>query len=412
MFKFLCIYILIVPSVFADLNFSEALQIILEKNAERKKAEIDLKIQDQHLSEAKHRFFPSVGASGSLSRNFDTTNGYVNKQQAGVTSQLNLYKFGADSAQFRDTKIQAVITQWKLTKANLDSELKGALALLEVIELEREFATIKNVVELRNVSIELAKKQFDKGLRPAQDIQKLEVDKLAEEIRLQSTILKLNPARATLQALMASEIAVKTDWPLSEMRLSQIKITSNNTPDRLEKMILESQIASISEKLSKQKTEFFPRLDFNTNYAVVQDRTNDQIDRNWSAAFVLTVPVYDNGKDITKYRDLAYEKQKLEIDLEQLERSFKFETRSTAKNLADSIVAIRISEEANKTSKGLYNYTLQAFQKGVLSANDLSLEQHRTYEAQLNSNRAFANAHRALVRYLEIHGKSLRAEVF
>lgn len=389
-----------------DLSFNEALKEIVEKSNERKKSALDVELEKQHVSEGKQKFLPNFSGKGALARRFDTENGYVTQQSAGINSELNLFHFGSDSANLRAKKLQEQIAAMRVMQTNLEAEYSGALSLLEYIELQREVSTIQRVVQLRNASIDLAKRQFGKGQRPMQDVQKLEVDKLGEEVKLQSYIFNVNNLRATISTLLHREIEIKPEWPWSLMQLSRLKFENRNV-ERLEKLILDAQISSLNEQIKQQGAEFLPRLDLNSNYGIAQDRTNDQFARNWTAAFVLTVPLYDRGRDTTLYRDFIYQRQKLELDLETLENRLKYSAQSATTNLVESLKAIQFSESATSKSEGLYNYTLQAFQKGVLSANDLSLEQHRTYESQLNANRAYGHAHRAFVKYCKSQNKSI-----
>ena len=398
----------------APLTFDQALSRLMEVSTSLQVQQTQLDSADIRQTQARFQFTPSVslaaktGKSGtSLYRGEQTSN------QAVASSDLNLFRFGADWADLAAAGKDLEAQQALYENETLNAELQSVSFLVDEIskrinaEVDREF------VKLREQSLLIAKERFSQGLLAQQEVEKVKVDLENSRARLADAEASQAEADAALMARIGTS-SVDSSWPwkaeLLERKSRVFKLgekPSDLHPGlRAAALVVEAQ----ESKLSSKRRLFWPSLDANFTYGFYDGVTQTGLpaQKAWSGALTLSFPLfnrYANASDIGLQAQsvIAAEKKRdgVRIDLDQ-------EKRSSQAGFELALESVKRRVDTLQISKRIYQDNLRRFRGGRITADELLIDQDRLLTSQLLEVEGWATVHRQSTRYCHALGYRLR----
>jgi outer membrane protein TolC len=408
----------------AELSFDAALQHIVEHNLQIRQADESLANARDKREQAGYVYFPSLDANGKLTRKGDDQGGRERYESVGVASSVNLYRFGGDRAVVDAAQARADQAENERTEAFDAAEADAADALISLIAAYKERDIADAVLKSRLANLDMAKRLYQKGLRPAQDVEKVQIDAANEQETLREAELQLANAQARVVELAGEELTLKPEWPWAERFRADAAAAAGSAPAagaaaititaqapdptaRADRRALSDRIKALDADAKESRAQGLPTLDLDLGYDRVRDDELRATAGQWSGALVLTVPLFDRFASSTAQRDQLRQKAIAELDLAVKDRALRNEWDTARTSFASALASVTAREQTLALARGLYDRSLKSFQSGVLSANELSQDQDRLLESELNALRGWTSAHRSFVKLCRARGLRL-----
>lgn len=407
---------LIVLAVAQALTFNEALTKIAAQSTAVKEARVteeSAKYQDDH---AGYAYAPGVNAFGRIRRQGDDVENsrMTESRSVGVGAELNLYRFGADAAKASQAEAGYSAATHAREAAVTDAEVDAASALFDLIEALETRRVAEGVVTIQKDNVKVIRRLYERGARPAQDTEKVEIDAANAAARLTDAEIGIEAARSAIVRLSGEAVDVRAEWPWREKLLKDdgalaAKLAGTDVQKRPERQAAEARVAALDAGLTSARARYLPSLDLAADYAFVKPTRPEPQDQaaQWSGALTLSVPLFDGFSSRVAYEEQAKAKQIAELDLVALDRALKSEQAQVKAAFAAALKSAKAREVALKSAKALYEHSLKGFRSGVLSANDLNLDQGRVYDTELNALKGWSAVHRYLTKLCRVSGRPL-----
>jgi outer membrane protein TolC len=162
--------------------------------------------------------------------------------------------------------------------------------------------------------------------------------------------------------------------------------------------------------------KILPSLDLNLTYGYSKSDANAPVVTEmppgsfWSGAatLTLTIPLFDRLTNYSSYQAQIHTKALAEIDLDRTRRNAESEWRTARDTLLVALRTAKSRDETLAVSRRLYQDNLLRFRKGLVDANELSVDQERSYNAELFAIRGWSGLHTSFARLC--HAMGLRVE--
>lgn len=409
---------LLVLTVAQALTFNEALTKIAAQSTAVKEARVteeSAKYQDDH---AGYAYAPGVNAFGQIKRQGDDVEDsrMSEARSVGVGAELNLYRFGADAAKANQAEANYKAATHARQATVTDAEVEAAAALFDLIEALETRRVAEGVVTIQRDNVKVIRRLYERGARPAQDTEKVDIDAANAAARLTDAEITIEAARSAIVRLSGEAVDVRSEWPWRERLLKDdgavaAKLAGMDVQMRPERQALAARLTALDAGLTSARAKYLPSLDLSADYAFVKPTRPEPREQfaQWSGALTLSVPLFDGFSSRVAYEEQAKAKQIAELDLVALDRALGSELTQVKAAFAASLKSAKAREVALKSAKALYEHSLKGFRSGVLSANDLNLDQGRVYDTELNALRGWSAVHRYLAKLCRVSGRPLTA---
>ena len=408
----LCFTVLVGVGVFEeclaeDMSFQNALDILLKQSTEIREAQLNFEASSDAYDQSLEAFLPSVSAASSLGRKSE----FEKTAHSNVLEMnLNLFRFGGDASALNARKYQNLVNRLQFESIRNKKSWDYAFLLLKILGNKQDFEAQKTLLSLKTASLEATKKLYARGSRPLQDVERLQLDVLSEEERVSRLCVAYEESLAEWHRLIP-EATLSSVWPwttqLSTKQLlrwrGMLEKAKHDELDRAEFNVISKQSV-----LREKKSLWLPSLDAQGRYGFdryIQDEYAWK--RSWSAALVLSVPLYQNGLQSLAVRDAKRELEKAQIERDSKKRELGVDRESTLKVLEAAIKSLETRDTITKRAKLLYEQSLSAFTRGVLSVNDLIADQTRLARAEQDAGDSKSHAHQSLVKYCRAIGMDI-----
>lgn len=383
----------------AAISFDDALVKILERSTTIQGQEASRDAVHAKNLPSNLTLLPSISLEASKTR---TMYDSVERETSGFVegkAKLNLLKFGADFAAMKAATRENTAQDILVEDAVLKSEREGVSALIERIEAEMEMEIRKKMVLVQVASLEIGKQRFRQGLLAQQEVDKIEVDLQNARASHADAEIHVASAKAALEALLGKE-EIQFDWPWRKELMDPTPKLGG--PDRL-KLRPDWRAAELAAAAADYRTDeklgkVYPSLDFSFSYGYGQRDSSSQIGPSWEGRLSLTVPLFDNLTNYSEYRAQHHAKRRAEVSLEQTRRTALSEYESANVAYDTSVASAKSRDETLVTARKLYKDNVIRFQKGLVSANDLTVDQNRLANTELFAVKGWAAAHLAYTK--------------
>jgi len=396
-----------------EISYLDALDAVLSRSPE-------VAAQDTKIDGVWGQTLPdrlSLLPSISLQARQDTRREFgldATRTGAAASLDFNLFRFGSDISGMRAASREVEAERLQLEAARIEIESSAIDALNQYLQTAKEVAILTRLVGLRENLYRLGKKRFDRGLIPSQEVDKLSIDWENEKALLRDADTAVIRSSARVDELLGHH-RVQTEWPwierLSQKRFPLPEKDENVLAQRPDWKTAQKRFSANEARAAQSWGKIFPSLDFNVSYgyySAAVGGVNSQRPE-WASSLVLTVPLFDRLSNYGAYEALSQAAKAAEFEWERVKRSAKKEWDSAKGAMGLSVETALTRDKTLAVSRSLYQDGLKRFERGLIEANDLNVDQQRLLQSELLAVRGWATAHTTLARLCFAQGLRIRA---
>ena len=426
--KFLLIALLTAAeSHAAERTFSDALTAIVAQNPALTAQQETAAAAAERLTPLGYHYLPTVSVVGEnayqapaqeLDKRLRTTS-------VGLDIRSNLFRFGADRAAATAAELDVKKQTAKVKVARFKLEAEAAAQLLDAITARLELDVIRKIASSRDDLLKVAKRQYSKGMIAAQEVTKIEVDLGSATARVIDAEADVARSAANLAPYLGGD-AIETAWPFRVIVLAAQKdivkpgaidglVAATADQPELEAARLEA--AQQEQQLTAARARQYPYLDLR---AGLDKRVEGEAGvpgfeagaPRASAALVLTVPLFERFESTANYRAAAHTKAAADADLAAQQMASGTSLASAKALLKAALTTVQSREQLLVSARQLYRDNLTRFERGLVTVNEMTLDEGRLYEAELATIRGWKTTHQSVIGLCHALGKDIKGCVF
>ena len=395
---------LLIPVNAFALTPSQLKELILKRSLRLKVQKEQVKAQEFKEKATFRSYFPKVSLSASFSEFYpDLFNNWNQNHAYGVSitaEPLNLQR-NVELSIDRE-KVKELRYAVDSTFLDVYSEALSYLYRLKV--LEREVELRRKQLESSEKILSVAKEKFKKGLVMITDVLKAK-----SEVEKRRALLSQaeNDYRKTFNSLNAL-----LDFSLKNGEKPEVNLIKERLPLNPRELVRRALLLRPEVKEAKQQVEIAkrsvqlvkrnlsPRL--SVNLSAQRTGTDFPGDKNYSAGFTLSFPVFDSG--LTKFQTLQQVSQlkQAQLNLKETENSVKLQVLNALSDVKYSYSQLNSSESSLKYARKAYERALNEYRLGVsdivalLQAFDFYCQSQTDYlQSLLNYNLSIVSLKKA-----------------
>lgn len=393
----------------AEWSYSEQISLIVNKQGDVSAAEKTAAAARERDKAAQWNYLPtaSIDAKRSLVQPKVPVGDSYRQTDTSAAVNLNVFRFGADKAAKDRRHFGYEASVGKTQVAKLDGEAKAAQLIHEAIAASMEAGVYKRRLSTQGQLISASEARFRKGILSEQELTKLKLEASSLSLAMNAAERKAQRAVALLSDFGAS-LPSPLIWPIGKTVVSMAALrewTTKLNQDSLDVKTLEASAKAAEASVLEARGSMLPSIDASAAW----NRT--LLDGNPAGEqkmyyMTLTVPLFSKFSDWGEYRARAEEAGAVSATLES--------TRIKANHdfAHEKILIQALSDEASERDKNieaadrLFHDNLLRFERGLISVNDLSIDEFRLREAELTAIRTWQSLHDELFQLARISGTS------
>ncbi len=316
----------------------------------------------------------------------------------GASLDMNLFRWGSDWAGMNaaNREIEAEIQTLGSTRLRVE---RAALEAINAWMTRTQEASIfRRVLDWRSHLFQIAKKRFQRGLIPQQEVDKLSIDLENERASLRDTETTLIQAAAELDQLLGHH-RIEETWPWKDRLTSKSLLRTGKEEaillQRPDWKAAELRLKAAQSRENQNLGRIFPSLDLNISYGLFRSGlgANDPAQVQYSTSLALTIPLFDRLSNYGAYEAQVQASRQAELELEKVRRRARSEWQSAEGSLSLAIDTALARDKTVLMARGLFDDNLKRFDKGLVDTSGLSLDQQRVLQSELLAVRGWAAAH-------------------
>ena len=401
------------PLPAADWSYSDQIDIIVGKQGDVDAAEKTTRAARERDKATRWNYLPtaSIDAKRYLIQPKVPASDSYRQTDTTAALNLNVFRFGADQAAKDRSSYGYEASLGKGQVARLDGEAKAAQLIHEAIAASMEADVYKRRLSTQGQLIASSEARFRKGILSEQELTKLKLE--ASNLSLAMNAAERKAQRvASLLSDYGASVPMPLAWPIGSKPQTAVSIaalrewTSKLAQDPLDVKTLESSVRAAEASVREARGAMMPTIDATAAW------TRSLIDGSPAVAdqkmyyLTLSVPLFSKFSDWGEYRARAEEASAASATLES--------TRIKAAHdfTHEKILIQALSDEASERDKNieaadrLFHDNLLRFERGLISVNELSIDEFRLREAELTDIRTWQSLHDELFQLARISGTS------
>lgn len=400
-------------SLAADWSYSEQINIIAGKQGEVTAAEKTTAAARERDKAAQWTYLPtaSVEAKRSLIQTKNPVQDSQRQTDTMASLNFNLFRFGADSAAKERSGFgyEASVEKTKVTR--LDAEAKAAQLIHEAIAASMEADVYRRRLSTQGQLISASEARFRKGILSEQELTKLKLEASNLSLAMNSSVRKASRV-VSLLADFGASVPTPLVWPIGNRSETVVSIAALRewatklNQDPLDVKTLEASAKAAEASVREARGAMLPRLDASAAWSRSLMDGNPAISDQKMYFVTLTVPLFSRFSDWGEYRARAEEASAASATLES--------TRVKAAHdfTHEKILIQALSDEASERDKNidaadrLFHDNLLRFERGLISVNELSIDEFRLREAELTAIHTWQSLHDEIFQLARISGTS------
>lgn len=379
--------------VFCDelLDFDSAVRAIVSRGTDVQVQESTLNSIEARNMPARLFFLPSLSVDGR--QPIWSTGPFIfQQQQLQITSQWNLFRWGADYMGLRAAQYEESSQHAQVDAAILKTEGNAIQVIVLEIQRKKEVEINTSIVSYQVELSQIAEERYKRGYLPEQEAEKVTIDLSNAKASLIDSKMNENEARANLENLLGHS-RIHTEWPwLEKMKAFRVSDAELNFSQRPDWIAAQSMVQSLDYRTSQNWRFLLPSLDAQVSYGYFSSSFFGS-GAGWVGALTVSLPLFDRLTGISKAKEQASLRTASEAQLEQVQRTAKAEWSTARNNFELALESAQAREKNLSLSRKLYDDNLKRFQAGRISSNDLVIDRTRMYQAELNAVQGWSAAH-------------------
>ncbi len=388
------------------LDFDQALNEIFSHHPSAQKARATYEATLSRAMPGTFSAFPtlSIGAT----RNWDGVNTPTPTHSSfyGLQGTFNIFHGGSDYFAFKASLFLKRQAEADLQSAELLVEGEIVKNLFLYISQTQVVEIAKARLETKQSVLKVAQARFNRGLISAQESEKLSIEVSqanAQVSDLERSLLEIN---SQIKAYLP-DANIVAEWPweksISEPRLIDKlpKPGINQRPDyRSAELAIE-----LSESLrAKARGAMLPSIDLTSTYGRFQTAPSPSWYTDLTLGVTISLPLFDQLKTYSAYREQLYVAQAAEADREIKRRLGESSQESTFSSLKIARNSALERVQILDRSKFLFKNSLSLFRGGRINVNDLGLDEDRWLLSRNLAVQGWASVHQAFLDYCQARG--------
>jgi outer membrane protein len=375
------------------LTWEQSVAEASRNNAAVKSAYESWQASTSQVSATKSAFLPSVSANfqANYGKNMAIPGSRTeDSYNASVVVSENIFNGWADQARVEQTDATASIAEknFQIVKAQTSYDLKTAYARL--VYAQRAIRLQENIRDRRRSNLNLVDLRFENGSenRGSVLLSKAYLDQA--ELNIVQATNSIQVANAQLARALGRDdsetLTVAEQIPQIEVpQKPDFQALALSTPQRSQALLREK---SAESGITLAKAGYFPTLGVSGSYGRQDDVFFPQ-DDSWSVGLVLSVPIFNGGRDYYSTQSAISTRSAAGANREDLDRQLVLNLNTNLstlieakKNLEVAQSFLKASEMRAEIGRGRYNNGLLSFDDWDLIETDLINRQQAYIQSQ------------------------------
>lgn len=401
------------PSHAGDWYYAGQIATIVAKQGDVAAADKTASAARQRDNASRWTYLPSASleAKRGLTKNRIPDVDSYRETDTLAAVNLNVFRFGADRAAKDRSHFAFEAAIEKNQLARLEAEAQAAQMIHAAIADSMEADVYKRRLSTQSQVISASEARYRKGILSEQELTKLKLEASSLSLAMNGAERKAQRSTSLITAFGAV-LPAPLAWPIGSSSTSAVsKVTIRDwaaklSQEPLEVQALESSAKAAEAAVRQARGAMLPSLDASAAWnRQFIDGSGAQRDQT-QYFLTLTVPLFSRFSDWGEYRALAEEAgaASATLDAERIKSAHAF--------THEKILLQALSDEAAERDKNiaaadqLFNDNLRRFERGLISVNDLSLDEFRLREAELGAIRTWQSFHDEVFQLARISGTS------
>ena len=398
-------------SLFADvlesLTLNQCIEIALERSPSTRIADLNLKLAELDVADARAKYFPEVNVSGQYRFSDLIDPGWEQQNyDAQISASYQIWDHGRRRAGLAQAKASQVAerSDHNRTKQNLIFSITEAY--YNLLEAEKLIDVNEKLLEISRGNVAKVTAFQEAGRSIPSDVATARVQQANDELALINAQNNLDLARARLASLMGldpatileiqddPEYAVYVNTALITSEVSLEDSISEAIQNRPELVKLKASLTSLMWSLKLARLDRWPVITAEYDYNVLLDdylRDRDVFKRyrNWSAVARISFPIFDAGSSKRQEQSAAIAVKQTEEDLTELERSIALEVQQAYLSLQRAQKSLDIAREQVIDATESLNITQGRYEQNMVIFLEILSVQAGYAQSLTNQVKAF-----------------------
>ena len=352
-------------------------------------------------------FLPSVNATASrgMYRDSFVDPEATRSSAVGLDVNVNVFRFGADAADRRRANESVTAASLRREGKLLTAESKAAKVLSDAIAARLSLAAYQRRIVTAQQAVVAAEARYKKGILSEQELSKLNLESASLMLSLKSVERTAEQAVALVEALGGS-IPKDVQWPIGRKIEAVRNWVKSLQASGLEVKTLEAEARAADAAVAGARGAMLPSVDLGGTWKKnMLDGVSSAQDTQQVVA-TLSVPLFSKFSDSGEYRARVHESAAAQASLDGARAVAPQEFKYTVNGLLALMDEAAERDRQIVTADRLYRDNLQRFERGLISVNDLSLDEHRVREAELAAVDTWQKVHQEIFHVAELAGTS------
>jgi outer membrane protein TolC len=362
------------------LTLKQCIEIALKNASVMKTAQLDLRLEEMNVRDARSNYFPQIDTSGQYQFSDAVDFGWEKENyNASVSARYNIWDHGQREATLVQAKSrrESEYSNYDRTRQSLIFNIINAY--YNILEVEKLIEVDEQIFEISKQNVEKIQALVDVGSAIEADIATARVQLANNELAVIRDYNNLELAKADLAILMGltpqTDIDVLDSPDYDEyMKLGTIRTEEISMEDaksfalKNRPEIAQSRaninILEVAQNLAL--LQLYPRITADCGYNVMLDdyiRERDALKnyKSWDVSARVSYPLYDGGRSRRNYERADIALQKANETMAELERSITLEVHQAylsleraRKSLEIAIIQVEDARKSLEVTQGRY----------------------------------------------------------
>lgn len=387
-------------------DFLKLIEQALQTDPEYANKKSEVRESDAVLTAATGQFLPDLTFSATQAQLGDQFFKQPTKYQNYlVSSQWNIFKFGADWSSRNSARASYEAKVASLTLYQIQFESAFSEQLLTYISVKKLLQIKEDQLTSQKRLLEIANQRYQRGYLARQEVDKLSIDLDFIDSEVADLQNKLSQISAELNKRL-STLPVSLSWPWSE-NVDRFKAAAFVLEDHPSYIVSARTYDASDATYDQSRGQFWGSLDLNLQL-LRSNQINNEFTNQSATYLTFTVPLFNRMKDWSARRVAFERKNQSENLLRQTKENLQAQHQKSKEVFENHRLNFRKRTTTLKISRALLDDNRARFQQGRISANELSIDQNRVYQAEQVAVSALLNVHVALKDLCGASGKVLQ----
>ncbi len=312
-------------------SLQKALETALQNNLQIKQAQFQAAVTDENLKQSKYELLPSLSASADFGRDFGLQfnqnsgrflNQAVSSSNAFLQSNLILSQGGTRISQIAQNKYLLLSDKSNIEKVKTDLSLTVITTFLEAIKNRDLVTASRQQLDLSNLQVNVAQKNFDVGNNTLADLSQAKAQSGTNELALTNALNAYDLSILNLKQLMemnpAISIALETpllpDVKNVKTDYDAVQVYTTAVENYAEVKTAQYSTESFKKGIKVTKGQLYPQFSvgarlgdryssalLDTNRIPIPFREQVKNNYNQFFGFTLSIPIFNNYRSRAAY---------------------------------------------------------------------------------------------------------------